>query len=233
MDQQALWIIAILGAGTLFGTFAKMKGGFGPVNLRVVGIVLIAVLASLLAVAKSDNLTAAMGLLGAIAGYLFGTKAKEKAPSEGFTGVSADSAQFGDNARVAGRDINETVHKIEKMLGDMQNVSNATVENLQVLSDRANTPPLVQRQTEGIRWETQDPDFLAGLQALARSRIDNWTQHWIDRCIAQPECLNAIESVIEVRSRIGWKPTEIGFDNHGDGLHINVTFEREFKFPAC
>lgn len=75
MDYQALWIIAVLGIVTLVGVFRKMKGGFGPLNLRAVGLVLIAVLVTLLAVAKSDNLTAAMGILGAIAGYLFGAKA--------------------------------------------------------------------------------------------------------------------------------------------------------------
>ncbi|MBC2658281.1 MULTISPECIES: hypothetical protein [unclassified Pseudomonas] len=74
MEQLVVWIIAVIGGGTLIGVFCKMKDGFGPMNLRVVGIVLVAVLTSLLAVLKDDGFTAAIGVLGAIAGYLFGSQ---------------------------------------------------------------------------------------------------------------------------------------------------------------
>ncbi len=72
--DKLVWIVAVLGAGTLIGIFSRMKSGFGPFNLRVVGIVLIATLASLLALKDGGSVTAAMGILGAIAGYLFGIK---------------------------------------------------------------------------------------------------------------------------------------------------------------
>ncbi|WP_095128652.1 hypothetical protein [Pseudomonas sp. Irchel s3h14] len=78
MEQQIIWIIAAIGGATLAGVFWKMQGGFGPMNLRVVGIVLIAILSSLLAVAKTSDFSAAIGILGAIAGYLFGTKTDQK-----------------------------------------------------------------------------------------------------------------------------------------------------------
>lgn len=75
MNDHLLWIIAALGAGTLIGVFRKMKPGFGPMNLRAIGIVLVATFAALLAVADAGGaLTAAMGILGGIAGYLFGIK---------------------------------------------------------------------------------------------------------------------------------------------------------------
>lgn len=74
MEEKALWVIAILGGGCLLGVFLRMKEGFGPFNLRVIGIVLVATFASLLALNDSNSLTAAMGILGAIAGYLFGIK---------------------------------------------------------------------------------------------------------------------------------------------------------------
>lgn len=74
MDDQLIWIIAALGLITLVGVFVRMTKGFGPFNLRVVGIVLIATFATLLALRDSNSLTAAMGILGAIAGYLFGIK---------------------------------------------------------------------------------------------------------------------------------------------------------------
>ncbi len=74
MDEKLLWIISGLGAIYLIGGFVKMQKGFGPFNLRLVGIGLVATLASLLALRDGTSLTAAMGILGAIAGYLFGIK---------------------------------------------------------------------------------------------------------------------------------------------------------------
>ncbi len=74
--EQLQWIISGLGAIALIGVFIKMQGGFGPFNLRAVGIIFIATLASLLALNDAGSLNAAMGILGAIAGYLFGIKDK-------------------------------------------------------------------------------------------------------------------------------------------------------------
>jgi hypothetical protein len=69
-----VWIIAAIGVLTLAGVLCKMKEGFGPNNLRAIGIVLIATFGSLLALRDGGALTAAMGILGAIGGYLFGMK---------------------------------------------------------------------------------------------------------------------------------------------------------------
>jgi hypothetical protein len=69
-----MWIIAGIGALTLVGVFWRMKEGFGPFNLRAFGITLIATLAALLALHDAASLTSAIGILGAIAGYLFGIK---------------------------------------------------------------------------------------------------------------------------------------------------------------
>ena len=69
-----VWIIAAIGIVALIGVFVRMKPGFGPFNLRALGIVLIATLASLLALKDGASLTACVGILGAIVGYLFGLK---------------------------------------------------------------------------------------------------------------------------------------------------------------
>ena len=74
MDPYLVWIVAVIGALTLAGVFWRMKPGFGPFNLRAVGIVLITTFASLLALRDGNSLTATMGILGAIVGYLFGIK---------------------------------------------------------------------------------------------------------------------------------------------------------------
>jgi hypothetical protein len=47
-------------------------------NLRAIGIVLIAIFSSLLALASISDFSVALGILGAIAGYLFGTTTDPK-----------------------------------------------------------------------------------------------------------------------------------------------------------
>lgn len=79
MNSYLMWIIAVIGAGTLVGVFWTKTQGFGPMNLRAVGIVLVATFAALLALQDGGALTAAMGILGGIAGYLFGLKGSSSA----------------------------------------------------------------------------------------------------------------------------------------------------------
>lgn len=87
MNSCLMWIIAFIGAGTLHGFFLTKKRGFGPMNLRAVGIVLVATFAALLALQDGSALTAAMGILGGIAGYLFGLKDDSSAEEkQGFGG---------------------------------------------------------------------------------------------------------------------------------------------------
>ncbi len=78
MDVYLMWIIAVFGALTMGGVFWKMESGFGPFNLRAVGIVLVATFAALLAMRDGSAMTAAMGILGGIAGYLFGIRDQVK-----------------------------------------------------------------------------------------------------------------------------------------------------------
>ena len=77
MDNQTLiYIVAAIGIVSLIGIFIKMKEGFGEFNTKVYGITIIALLVTILAVSSVDNakLSPVYGILGAIAGYLFGMK---------------------------------------------------------------------------------------------------------------------------------------------------------------
>ncbi len=80
MQQQVTWIIGVIGLLTMVGVFAssfRRGEGLGPLNLRAVGIVLIGTFAALLAAQGGSALTAGFGVLGAIAGYLFGFRGPE------------------------------------------------------------------------------------------------------------------------------------------------------------
>jgi len=77
MDQKALILtiaVFIFGGATLFVACRNMTKGFGSYNLKVLGIILIATFASLIGINHENSVTATMGILGAIAGYLFGIK---------------------------------------------------------------------------------------------------------------------------------------------------------------
>ena len=71
MRWFVLAVIAIAGTVSLGGVFIKMRRGIRQQNLRSVGIVLVLLLASILAV-SSGNYEPVYGLLGGVAGYLFG-----------------------------------------------------------------------------------------------------------------------------------------------------------------
>lgn len=71
MRWFVLAVIAIAGTVALGGVFIKMKRGIRQQNLRAVGILLVLLLASMLAVV-SNNYEPVYGLLGGVAGYLFG-----------------------------------------------------------------------------------------------------------------------------------------------------------------
>jgi hypothetical protein len=132
MDSTVIYIISIFGALTLVGIFWKMKPGIGVFNLRAFGIVLIATFSGILALQNPEALIAAMGIFGAIAGYLFGAEDKSTSQSN----VEAQGNKFGNNAKIAGRDINETIEKLE---GSISNIQEAVINQNQYLSNLQKT----------------------------------------------------------------------------------------------
>ena len=64
-------LVAVLGVVGLGGVFTKMKRGIGPQNIKAIGILFVAVLVALLAISGAES-ESALGILGAIVGYLFG-----------------------------------------------------------------------------------------------------------------------------------------------------------------
>jgi len=122
MNETLVYIISIFGLVTLIGVFFKMKPGIGIYNLRAIGIVLVATLSCLLALNDPKTLGAAMGILGAIAGYLFGAVETKKQDA---SSASTTDSKFGDNTKIAGRDINETIEKLE---GSISNIEQAVIK---------------------------------------------------------------------------------------------------------
>ena len=84
-EQRSTWLllpVMITGMATL-GVFAfrmSRGNGIGPYDLKAVGIVLIATIVGLLVAHGGDVPSSAATILGAIAGYLFGTKTDPPPP---------------------------------------------------------------------------------------------------------------------------------------------------------
>ena len=79
-------LVATIGLVVIGNTFAKMNRGIRQQNLKAIGITLIAVLVVILALRHESIVEAAIGLLSAIAGYLFG---KDLSSDDETTGTSA------------------------------------------------------------------------------------------------------------------------------------------------
>ena len=79
LDWYVVSVVAVIGTVTLAGVLWKMKPGFREYSLRAVGIVFVATLVTLLASSEDGYRDSAMGILGAIAGYLFGKDAQNPA----------------------------------------------------------------------------------------------------------------------------------------------------------
>lgn len=77
--NRGLAILAVVGFGVfvMIKVFKHMKEGFGPFNVRITGIVMVATLVSIHAVMNPSGESAAIGILGTIAGYLFGYGSKD------------------------------------------------------------------------------------------------------------------------------------------------------------
>ena len=78
-------LVTIVGLVVIGGTFAKMNRGIRQQNLKAIGITLIAVLVVILALRHESMVEAAIGLLSAIAGYLFG---KDSSSDDEATGTN-------------------------------------------------------------------------------------------------------------------------------------------------
>jgi len=77
--NRSLAVLAVLGFGifAMNKVFSHMKDGFGIFNVRITGIIIVATFVSILAAMNPTGESAAIGILGAIVGYLFGYGSKE------------------------------------------------------------------------------------------------------------------------------------------------------------
>lgn len=174
-EPYVFWVVSAFSLIALCLAVYRMNKGFGPQNLRVFGIVLVASLVAMLASANGSELSTAMGILGAIAGYLFGSQRDNEPASENFVGekssVDAGNANFGDYAKIAGRDINETLQKIR---GNIENLKDSIVHM------ESSSAEKVQRDVLFISNYFEDGEPLERIAHDAQSlRSGNWSMRTV------------------------------------------------------
>ena len=78
MEIIPVLVFGVIILCAVFGIMRKKGQGFGPNNLRAVGIVTIVTLATIIFIMDASKSDAVIGLLGVITGYLFGIKMEDK-----------------------------------------------------------------------------------------------------------------------------------------------------------
>ncbi|MGK9148017.1 hypothetical protein KXS11_10370 [Plantibacter flavus] len=104
----ALIVVAAAGAFALafFFVMVLKRMRLSTIVIRAVGLVLVVIAVCALAIATQLDATAAVGVLGAVAGYLFG------AGSSGDSG-SVTAGDVGDGNTIVGRDLNQRVDALK------------------------------------------------------------------------------------------------------------------------
>lgn len=139
--------------------------------LQAVGIVVVIVAVCALAFSKQVDGTAAIGVLGAVAGYLFGAAASSHSGT-----VSADNV--GDGNTIVGRDLNQ---QIDELKAEAVNLSQS-VASLQELDDQRRKMgtvilEVVTPRAEGFSDDSYVRLVESVLRRMARShnRLVSWT----------------------------------------------------------
>lgn len=223
MDAHLLYIISAIGAATMVGVFIRMKGGFGPMNLRAVGIILIGTFAAILAVSKAESLNASLGILGAIAGYLFGYRGSEKEKEQEVgSSASISGSTMGAGSKVAGRDINET---IEHMQADLANIGQV-VNHWKTEASAAGIMISAQHRWT---WRSEDPEF-EGRMSLIDRNDDSWPLLYFSVVTSTREFREALKIELARLRDEGWSPTGIRFgDNISRGILLFIDVTRAYK----
>jgi hypothetical protein len=192
-------------------------------NLRAVGIIFIGTFAAILAVSKSESLNASLGILGAIAGYLFGYRESEKEKEqEGGPSASVTASTFGAGAKVAGRDINET---IEHMQADLANIGQV-VNNWK--TERSGTGIMLMAQHRWS-WASEDPEFERRMSLLDRHET-SWLLDYFTLVTSTREFREALGAELSRLRESGWTPIGIRFnDNSSRGIHLIIDVQKKYQ----
>lgn len=187
----------------------------------------------------ADILKVIVGVLVGAGAALF--KEEEKDKKEKSTGqgsnVDVNASQFGDNAKIAGRDINEVIEKMEgdinNMKGNIDQISNAVINQYQTLGDSLaelsstiNNSPLVIRRAFRLESRTEDKYLQTKLMDIQRQKND-WFTSYIDEYLSSDEFRWQVSEKINELQEAGWAIRSVRpVDNLNNGLLVELEAER-------
>ena len=161
-------------------------------------------------------------LLKVLAGVLVGA-ASGLGKKEGSTETTSKPLQNieGDGNIQAGRDI------IGEMKGDIASLRDSIVNQNQTITQiaentHADSEPRI-RTRFSIQLTPEDTSFVDELKQRQRSQpdFDTW-RDWIEPCLRQKDVARSLRRELDRIQRDGWRPEGIDYDNHNNGLYIQI-----------
>jgi len=162
-------------------------------------------------------------VLKVIVGVFVGVSATFAAESgKSKQGVDMGSSNLGDNAKVAGRDINESIDKIvndvKNMRGEISQVKDSIIKQYPTIQssltdlarDSRESRLSVQRRVM-VKLDVTSPDFLQRIARLSRERpnLNRNDDAYIDAFVSNSEFAQKLRQKITEFERMGWRVVSV------------------------
>ena len=202
----------------MLGVFLRMQGGFGPMNLRAVGIILIGTFAAILAVSKEQSLNASVGILSAIAGYLFGYSGNNSKDEAKAGGVSVSGSTFEGETNIAGRDL---IKSVESMKADIANIS----QSINTSQPSKGKMPMLSHEAM-FAWDSESSNYI---DILTKLRAEGRDGHYRASLLVlqDPAFILALKERIRELEADGWLVTNMKILDHNiGGLNVRIYLDK-------
>lgn len=191
-----------------------------------------------------QNQTWTADVLKVIVGVFVGvsaTFAAESGRGKGEHGVDMGSSKLGDNAKVAGRDINEFIDKvfndIKNVRGDISQVKDSVIKQYPIIQD--SLTDLVKESNESrhsvqrrvtVKLELTNPDLVRRFERMSkdRSSFSLMDDVYVDMFISSGEFIQKLRQKIDEYEQTGWEVVSIRLSDNSNlgGFYFDFTLRK-------
>lgn len=156
------------------------------------------------------------------------------------SGVNIGSSKLGDNAKIAGRDINEFIDKvvndIKNVRGDISQVKDSvikqypTIQNslTDILSESKESRHSIQRRV-GVRLELTNPDLLKRFETISKRPDFNFMENsYVDMFVSHGEFIQKLRQKIDEFEKTGWEVISVRLSDNSNlgGFYFDFTVSK-------
>lgn len=191
-----------------------------------------------------QNQTWTADVLKVIVGVFVGvsaTFAAESGKGKGEHGVDMGSSKLGDNAKVAGRDINEFIDKvfndIKNVRGDISQVKDSVIKQYPTIQN--SLTDLVKESSESrlgiqrrvtVKLELTNPDLVRRFERMSkeRSSFSLMDDVYVDMFISSGEFIQKLRQKIDEFEQTGWEVVSIRLSDNSNlgGFYFDFTIRK-------